>query len=86
MSRRRDRSSPPPPRGTRPAAEREAPRTEREPSRGPSYLVQVASLLGLVAVVTLIAELAGADSLGVALGVAQIVFAVALVAWIVRGP
>jgi hypothetical protein len=44
----------------------------------------VAILLAVFALVTLIAELAGAANLGVALGIAQIAFGVALVIVIVR--
>ena len=44
-----------------------------------SLPVQVALLAGVLAGVTLIAELAGAANLGTALGIGQIAFAVALV-------
>lgn len=54
--------------------------------RGPSLLVQIAILAGIFVVTTLIAELAGAANLGVAIGVGQIVFALALVAMLLRGP
>jgi hypothetical protein len=44
----------------------------------------VAILIVVFAVVTLIAELAGAANLGVALGIGQIVFGVALVVVLLR--
>ena len=47
-------------------------------------LAQVALLVGVVVVVTLIAELAGAANLGVSLGIAQIAFAITLVWLLVR--
>ena len=68
------------------AGEERAPRGDREaPERrsrewGPRLLAQAASLVAIVAVATLVAELAGAANLGVALGIGQIAFAVALVA------
>ena len=46
---------------------------------------QIALLIAVVAVTTLIAELAGAANLGVALGVAQVAFAIVLVAILSRG-
>jgi hypothetical protein len=46
---------------------------------------QIALLAGIVVVTTVIAELAGAANLGVSLGIAQIVFAIALTAIIYRG-
>lgn len=46
---------------------------------------QIALLVAIVAVTTVIAELAGAANLGVSLGIAQIVFAIALTAIIYRG-
>jgi hypothetical protein len=49
-----------------------------------SFARQIALLVGLVAVTTLIAELAGAVNLGTALGIAQIVFAIAVVALLAR--
>lgn len=61
----------------------------RGPSRGsrareaaewaPRLLAQTAFLVGVVVVTTLVAELAGAANLGVALGIGQIAFAIALV-------
>ena len=46
---------------------------------------QIALLVGLVVVTTVLAELLGAANLGVSLGIAQIVFAIALTAIIYRG-
>jgi hypothetical protein len=69
----------------RPAAD--GPPAGAAPGRGPYRirpLYQVAILLAVFALVTLIAELAGAANLGVALGIAQIVFGVALVVVLVR--
>jgi hypothetical protein len=49
--------------------------------------LQAAALLGVFAVVTLIADLAGAANLGTAMGIGQIAFAIALVALLlVRRP
>ena len=45
---------------------------------------QIALLVAVVAVTTVVAELAGAANLGTALGIAQIVFAIALVAILTR--
>ena len=49
------------------------------------FLVQAALLAGVFAGAALIAELGGAANLGVALGIGQIAFALALVALLVRG-
>jgi hypothetical protein len=49
-----------------------------------SLLRQVGILLAVVAVVTAVAELAGAANLGTALSFAQIAFALALVALMLR--
>jgi hypothetical protein len=57
------------------------------PGRGPYRIrpaAQVAILVAVVAVVTLIAELAGAANLGTALSIAQIFFAVALIVVLVK--
>ena len=86
MSRRREKA--------RRAPERAAGRAEgasgavegapgRQPPRIP-FLAQAGILIAVFAVVSLIAELAGAANLGVALGVGQIAFAIALVAVIVK--
>ena len=47
-------------------------------------LPQIGLLVAVVAIVTLIAELAGAANLGVSLGIAQIAFAITLVWLLVR--
>ena len=91
MSRRRDRSGSP--------AQRESGRSDapanggdwtpgapapyRQPPRLP-FVVQVGVLVAVFAVVSLIADLAGAANLGVALGIGSIAFAIALVAMIVK--
>ncbi len=49
-----------------------------------SAAVQVALLLGVFAVASAIAELAGAENLGTALSFGQIAFALALVALLLR--
>ena len=49
-----------------------------------SLPAQAAVLAGVFALATLIAELAGAANLGVALGVGQVAFAVALVFLLVK--
>jgi hypothetical protein len=65
----------------------------REPTaRGPAprapwwrtFLVQVGILAAVFAVTVAVAELAGAANLGVALGVGQIVFAIALMYLLLR--
>jgi hypothetical protein len=61
-------------------------RRQAPAERGPSLLVQIAVLAGIFVVTTLIAELAGAANLGIAIGIGQIVFALALVAMLLRGP
>ena len=84
MSRRRERASEPPPReaGERPPQEGgQAP--GRRPPRLP-FLTQAGILVAVFAIGTLVAELFGAANLGVALGVGQICFAIALVAVIVK--
>jgi hypothetical protein len=62
------------PRGDRGSPER------RSRDWAPRLLAQAAFLAAIVGVATLVAELAGAANLGVALGIGQIAFAVALVA------
>ena len=95
MSRRRDRgggraprAEGEPRRSARPEAERRpAPREPGAPGRRPprvSFLAQAGILVAVFALGTLIAEAAGAANLGVALGVGQICFAIALVAVIVK--
>jgi hypothetical protein len=64
-----------------------APAAPAAPGRGPYRIrprYQVAILIAVFAVVTLIAELAGAVNLGVALGIGQIAFGVALVVVLLR--
>jgi hypothetical protein len=55
----------------------------RRPPRLP-FLTQVGILVAVFALGTLVAEAAGAANLGVALGIGQICFAIALVAVIVK--
>ena len=92
MSRRRGR----PPAGDAPAASAAPARTTDEgpagaaarraarPPFGSHLLAQAAILLAVFAVVSLVAELAGAANLGVALGIGSIAFSIALVFVIVR--
>ncbi len=49
-----------------------------------SLAAQIAALAAVLAVVTVLALLAGAANLGTALGVAQVVFTVALVGLLLR--
>jgi uncharacterized membrane protein (DUF485 family) len=84
--RRRGRREP---EATTVQAATESARAETRESRrrtAPSWSlgVQVAFLVAVFAVVVLIAELAGAANLGVALGVGQIAFAIAVVYLLVR--
>jgi hypothetical protein len=51
----------------------------RSPDWASRLLAQTAFLAAVFAVTTLVAELAGAANLGVALGIGQIAFAIALV-------
>jgi hypothetical protein len=67
------------PRGGRPAAD-----AARRPASGWSLGVQLAFLVAVVGVVVLVAELAGAANLGVALGVGQIAFAIAVIYLLLR--
>jgi hypothetical protein len=46
---------------------------------------QIALLVAIFALTTVVAELAGAANLGVSLGIAQVVFAIALVFVLMRG-
>ena len=77
MSRRSRREGAPPPSPPPP----EAPAPGRQPGRL-SFVAQVGVLLAVFAVTTLLAELAGAANLGVALGIGQICFAIALL-WVI---
>jgi hypothetical protein len=72
MSRRERRERPPRPAGERPASPR--------PAAKPSLAVTLGIAAGVFVLVTLIAELAGAANLGVALGVGQVAFGIAMVA------
>jgi len=92
VSRRRDRGSGrevsgrEPERGVERSRGAWAP-APRAPYRRPPaipFLAQVGILVAVFAITTLIAELAGAANLGVSLGIAAIVFSIALVAVIVR--
>jgi len=64
-------------------ASADPPPGRRPPPRIP-FLAQAGILVAVFAVVSLIADLVGAANLGVALGVGQIAFAIALVAVIVK--
>ena len=64
-------------RSARPRARRRAPRLAGPP-------VDVAMLVAVFAVTAVVAELAGAANLGVAFGVGQVAFAVALVVVLLR--
>jgi hypothetical protein len=83
VSRRRRRGSRGDPRrqGTRPRSN-----GEESSGRGLGLLPQIGLLLAIFFVVTAIAELFGAANLGVALGVGQIAFAIAVVWMLLRGP
>jgi hypothetical protein len=65
------------------AAARGAAARGRRPPRI-SFLAQVGILVAVFAIVSLIAELAGAANLGVALGIGQVCFAIVLLALIVK--
>jgi hypothetical protein len=60
-----------------------APAPNRQPPRL-SFVAQVGVLVAVFAVVSLIADVAGAANLGVALGIGVIAFAIALVVTIVK--
>ncbi len=80
-------SSPPP--GSRPSGPPSGPDRSSGPRSRPdgglSFLVQLAIVVGAFVVATALAELFGADSLGIAIGVGQVAFAIALVAVLLRG-
>jgi hypothetical protein len=95
VSRRRERAgrreAGAPPRGERPAADASRSAAQGEPGGAPGrrpprlpFLTQVGILVAVFAIGTLVAEFFGAANLGVALGVGQICFAIALVAVIVK--
>lgn len=77
MSRRKRRE------GSRPQPAPPA-RPAPRPDAGPSLLVQVGILAAVVAVVTPIAELAGAANLGVSLSIGTIAFAIVLMYLILK--
>ncbi len=77
MSRRKRPTETPSP----PAA---GPPPARRRDAGPGFLVQVAILVAVLAVVTLIAELAGAANLGVAISIGSIAFTVVLMYFILK--
>jgi hypothetical protein len=66
------------------AARKQAGAPGRRPARLP-FPLQVGVLVAVFALVTVIAELAGAANLGVSLGIASIVFAIALMAMMLEG-
>jgi hypothetical protein len=68
------------PRGDRPPGRRGAARAAGDWGLG----VQLAFLVAVFAVIVLVAELAGAANLGVALGVGQVAFAIAVIYLLVR--
>jgi len=78
-SRGETRSAGAPATGARPTV---PPHSERRPSH--RLLTDLAILSALFAVTVGVAELAGAANLGVAIGIGQVVFAVALVALLLR--
>jgi hypothetical protein len=73
------------PPGARGGAAGGPPRARGGPDAGRRIAVDVALLVAVFAVTAAIAELAGAANLGVALGVGQVAFAIALVALLIRG-
>lgn len=70
--------------GRAPSANRPDPAQARSTS-GQSAVVQFGIVIGVFVVATLLAELFGAANLGVAIGVGQVAFAVAVVAVLLRG-
>ena len=60
------------------------PSGRRPAASGRGLGVQIGFLVAVFAVVTLVAELAGAANLGVALGIGQIAFAIAVVYLLLR--
>lgn len=87
MSRRRNAGDPRRANRSNPAASAAGapPPSPERAAGGPSFLLQVAVVIGAFVGATLLAELFGADSLGVAIGIGQITFAIALVAVLLRG-
>ena len=74
MSRRKPQRRPPP----------EPAPPARRPDDSPGLPAQIAILVAVVGIVTVIAELAGAANLGVALGLGTIAFTIALMYLILR--
>ena len=75
----------PAPRRDTASRRRDTPAPRRAAAAFPSgLLAQILFLLGVFAVVTAVAELAGAANLGVAIGIGQIGFAIALVFLLLR--
>jgi hypothetical protein len=60
------------------------PRPAGHPDGGPGLLAQIAILVAVVVVVTLIAELAGAANLGVSLSLGTIAFTIVLMYLILK--
>lgn len=75
MSRRKRRPSAPP---------EEAPAASQPPRSSGRLAIDLAVLTAIFAATVGIAELAGAANLGVALGIGQVSFAIALVALLLR--
>jgi hypothetical protein len=72
-------------RDPRPSPSTPEPQPAARPSRGTSGLpIQVAILVAVLAVVTLIAELAGAANLGVALSIGSIAFTFVLMFFVLK--
>ena len=84
MSRRSQRRRGPHRAGGEGAAEAGETARGSRPASGWSLGVQLAFLVAVFGVVVLVAELAGAANLGVALGVGQIAFALAVIYLLLR--
>jgi hypothetical protein len=83
MSRRKRRPAGAPAPADEPAAANGDPDAGRRTWRG--IAADVTVLVAVFAVTVAVAELAGAANLGVALGIGQVVFAIALVVVLLRG-
>jgi hypothetical protein len=81
-----ERSGRPAAHGRPDAAERSAEEPSGAPAGRLNLAAEVAILAAVFVVTALVAELAGAANLGVAIGVGQIAFVLALVALLLRGP
>jgi hypothetical protein len=75
----------PPARTPEPGGGEQTPSARGGADAGRRIAVDVAILVAVFAVTAAIAELAGAANLGVALGVGQVAFAIALVVLLIRG-